>query len=93
MVRFLDPLLASRLAIPVPDPTYGLLRKRLAQNIRRRRAELNLTQEAVAQSSGLAPRHFQKLEAGELNVTLQTLHSVALALKTEVARLVGGASD
>lgn len=37
---------------------------------------------------GMATRHFQKLESGELNVTLRTLVAVARALGVEIADLV-----
>jgi transcriptional regulator with XRE-family HTH domain len=54
---------------------------RLAKKAREKRTDLDLTQEAVAEAAGLSPRHYQKFEAGELNVTLKTLCRVADALK------------
>ena len=63
-------------------------RNRLAQSIRERRAALSLTQESVAEVAGLSPRHYQKLEAAELNVTLETLCRVADALRCEIRDLL-----
>jgi transcriptional regulator with XRE-family HTH domain len=55
-------------------------RTRFAQGIRKRRAALKRTQEEIAEAAGLSPRHYQKLEAAELNMTLATMCRVADAL-------------
>lgn len=68
-------------------PRFDRERRRLAQAVRRRRIELGLTQEEAAHATRLATRHYQKLEAGELNVTLRTLVRVADAFENEVADL------
>ena len=65
---------------------------RFAQRIRERRAVLGLTQESVAEAAGLSPRHYQKLEAAELNMTLETMCRVADALSCEVRDLLFSAS-
>lgn len=49
---------------------------------------LKLTQEDVADAAGLAIRHYQKLEAGEVNVTLRTLVRVAEVLRVQVNELL-----
>ena len=71
----------------VADPSYNQLQRVLAVNVRRRRHQLGLTQEGAAQAMHVATRHLQKLEAGELNVTLRTLCRVAQALGVEVHEL------
>jgi len=68
------------------DP-WGRWAKRIAVNIKRRRLQLSLTQEEAAHHIGLATRHYQKLEAGEVNITLRTIIRVAQALKMEPAAL------
>lgn len=59
--------------------------KRLARNLRRRREQLGLTQEAAAKRIGIVTRHLQKLEAGDVNVTLRTLVRVARGLRVDVS--------
>jgi transcriptional regulator with XRE-family HTH domain len=41
-----------------------------------------MTQEAVAERLHMVPRHYQKVEAGDLNITLGTLCKLALVLRT-----------
>jgi transcriptional regulator with XRE-family HTH domain len=47
-----------------------------------------MTQEDVALAAGLALRHLQKIEAGQVNVTLETLSALATALRVDVAVLL-----
>jgi transcriptional regulator with XRE-family HTH domain len=61
--------------------------RRLSRNIRSRRLELDLTQEAVAFDAGLSPRHFQELESGTANPTFATLFEIARVLNSSVAEL------
>lgn len=74
-------------AARVTEAHYSRAQKLLARNIRGQREALGFTQEDAAHASGLAVRHYQKLEAGELNVTLRTLTKVAKALKCEMSDL------
>jgi len=60
----------------------------LAENVKRRRIELGLTQEEAAETTRMNPRHYQKLEAGAVNITLRTLARVAGAFETDIASLV-----
>jgi len=60
---------------------FGRLAKRLALNMRRRRRQLGLTQEATAAELAMAPRRYQQIEAGEQNVTLDTLARISRVLK------------
>lgn len=66
-----------------PDP--ALLR--LAETIRESRMEVGLTQEALAAQAGMAVRHLQKIEAGEVNVTIRTLAKIAQALGKDIPEL------
>lgn len=43
----------------------------------------------TAERAGLNPRHLQKLEAAELNVTLDTICRLCEAFGVEIGRLVG----
>jgi len=61
--------------------------KALGGKVKRRRQNLGLTQEDVADEMGIAARHYQKIEAGELNLTIRTLIRVAEALSIELKDL------
>jgi transcriptional regulator with XRE-family HTH domain len=67
--------------------TFQRVRRRVAMQVRRLRTGKGLTQETVAATAGLAPRHLQKIEAAEVNVTLDTLVKVAGALDVDVREL------
>lgn len=69
-------------------PDYENARQRVAWRVRDFRLSRNLTQEAVAARAGLAPRHLQKVEAGEVNITLLTLVKIAVALGVDVDELL-----
>lgn len=60
--------------------------QRLGANLKRRRAHLKLTQEEAADRCGVAVRHYQKLEAGQVNLTLRTLVRVSVAMKIDLFR-------
>ncbi len=62
--------------------------ERLARRVRQLRSAQGLTQEALAQRSGLAPRHIQKVEAAVLNITLDSLVKLAEALDVDVGDLL-----
>lgn len=54
--------------------------KSFGQNVRRLRVARSLTQEALAERAELNIRTVQKIEAGELNILLTTLHRIQTAL-------------
>lgn len=69
----------------MPDPaSFALLRQRLGARLRERRSLAEMTQEAAAARAGLDTRHLQKLEAGEVNVTLRTLWRLAEAYSVKL---------
>ena len=65
--------------------------KAIVQTIKQRRAELDVTQELLAELSGVGLRTLKGLEAGKGNPTLETLLKIAevlgLELKLEVKQL------
>lgn len=63
-------------------------RRALARNLRRLRADQRVTQDALGRASDLHGRHVQKLEAGEVNVSLRTLSRLAEGLCVEVVELL-----
>ena len=68
------------------DP-FSPVRKRIAVRIRLFRSCRGLSQEALAQRSGLSTRHLQKLEAGQLNVTIGSLVKLAIALEVDISQM------
>ena len=64
------------------------LQRRLAVNIRQLRQSRNLSQDELSSRAGLAVRHLQKLEAGEVNATLKTLAALAGALDVDPEALL-----
>lgn len=65
--------------------------KEIIQTIKQRRAELDVTQEMLAELSGVGLRTLKGLEAGKGNPTLDTLLKIVevlgLELKLEVKQL------
>ena len=64
------------------------LRRRLAANVRALRTERGLSVEAAAHEGDLHWRHWQKVEAGEVGVTLRTIAKLALALGAKASDLL-----
>jgi transcriptional regulator with XRE-family HTH domain len=56
----------------------------IIQSIKKRREALKVTQEALAQHSGVGLRTLKQFESGKGNPTLQTLQKLADALGMEV---------
>jgi transcriptional regulator with XRE-family HTH domain len=59
----------------------------LSKALRARRRQLRLTQEDVAERLGMITRQYQKIESGEVNVTLRTLVRLCDALSVELREL------
>lgn len=58
--------------------------------LRRLREELKLTQNTVANRSGIDARYYSRIEGGKVNVTLTTLCKVARAMKCPRVLLLAG---
>lgn len=64
------------------------LQLRLAKRVKSLRSSHKLTQEGLAIKANIALRHLQKIERGEVNVTLETLSKLAHALEVDPAELI-----
>lgn len=64
------------------------LSRTLAVNLRRRRRQLQLSQDALAYAAGLHRTYIGAVEREEKNITLRTLQRIAGALDIEAWRLV-----
>ncbi len=60
----------------------------LARNIRQQRQAAGLSQEVLAELSGLSQTWISRLEHGDANPTMETLTSLAQALEIDVAALL-----
>lgn len=68
----------------MPKSSFNQIRILLAGNVRRLREKSGWTQEQSADAVGIAPRHYQKIEAGDVNVTVATLVRLANAFRVTV---------
>lgn len=64
------------------------LRRQLARNVRSLRTARKLSLEQVAHDAGMHWRHWQKVEAGEVGITLRTLAKLAVGLGVEPSVLL-----
>jgi hypothetical protein len=64
------------------------LRRRLRVNVRAYRSAAKLTLKAASQRAEMHWRHWQKVEAGQVNATLQTLVRMAYAVGVDPAALL-----
>lgn len=67
------------------------IRRRIAANVRSRREEAGLSLEEAADRAEMHWRHWQKVEACEVNTTLRTLARLAGALGLDPADLLAPA--
>lgn len=65
------------------------LQTRFGQAVRRRREAAGLSQEEVAEKTGLSRNYVGMVERGETNPTLLVLHALAEALGTTMTAMVG----
>jgi transcriptional regulator with XRE-family HTH domain len=71
--------------------TRTILRS-LGEEVRERRKQRNLSQEALAHQAGVHTNVVGRLERGSYNITVLTLLAIAVKLNTSVAELFAGAA-
>jgi len=72
----------------VPAPRDSRLRKILSSNIRKERLRKGLSQEALADLSGLHRTYIGSIERGERNVSIDNIGKIANALSINPADLL-----
>lgn len=65
------------------------IKKRFGLAVREQRKQLNVSQEELAMRIGADQAYVSRIEAGQMNVTLETVEQIATALKCDVAALLG----
>jgi len=63
-------------------------RRLLARNLRRLRLERKLTQDELAAEAGVRQALISELESGKIDVRLDTLQRIAMALNARLAELL-----
>jgi len=61
--------------------------KTVGEKIRRRRLELNLSQEILSFDANIPKNQIGRIERGEINTSISTLYKVCTALKIEIKEL------
>ena len=74
------------------DPDVERQLRSIAANVRRRRAELGLTQEQLGEAAGISYRYLQDVERGRKNITVDILVRLARALRSRPFQLMTAAS-
>jgi transcriptional regulator with XRE-family HTH domain len=71
----------------MPSSRTRSVLQNIAANVRARRVRLSLTQERVAEGAKLDLRHYQRVERGQVNVTIDVLVKLVGVLEMPLARL------
>lgn len=69
------------------SPSYRDLQARLVVNVRAAREGHGWTQEQAAEACLMATRLFQRVEAGDVNLTLTSLARLCVGLDVDVAEI------
>ncbi len=72
--------------------TRSILRS-LGEEVRERREQQNLSQEALAIQAGIHPNTIGRIERGVYNPSVLTLDAIAVKLNTSVLELLAGADE
>ena len=72
---------------------YDLCRRKVGAAVRERRKELGFSQEGFAQSARIDRARYGRIERGDMNLTLDTLCSLAAHLRTSPAQLLRHVSE
>ncbi len=64
------------------------IKKRFGLAVREHRRSLNVSQEELAMRIGADQAYVSRIEAGQMNVTLETAEQIAAALNVDVGELL-----
>lgn len=65
------------------------VRQTLADNMRQRRAELDISQEKLAELADLHRTYINSIECGQRNVGIDNVERIAKALRMRISELLG----
>jgi transcriptional regulator with XRE-family HTH domain len=66
------------------------IKKRFGLAVKERRGALGISQEELAMRIGADQAYVSRIEAGQMNVTLETAEQIAAAIQSDVAELFAG---
>jgi transcriptional regulator with XRE-family HTH domain len=66
--------------------------RRLGEEVRERRKQRNLSQDALARQAGVHPNVVGRLERGSYNISVLALLAIAMELNTSLLELFAGAA-
>ena len=69
------------------------IRKNLAYHLKVERAKKDLTQEKLAELTGISPKHITKIEAMNVTPSVYLVYKIAKVFNTTVDRLISDADD
>ena len=61
--------------------------KSIGERIRQKRIELNLSQETLSYDANIPRNQIGRIERGEINTTIITLHKICIALQINIKEL------
>lgn len=64
------------------------IKERFGKSVRELRQAKGISQEELAMRIGADQAYVSRIEAGQMNVTLETLEQIAMALQSEASALV-----
>ena len=67
---------------------FDTLLQQIGHNLRAARTRCGLRQIDIEEKTGLTYRHYQSIEVGKVNMTVETLYRLAHLFKVDVADLV-----
>ena len=77
----------------MPNRPMGNARRTFAANLRRQRAALGLSQERLADLSGLHRTYVSSVERAERNISIDNMEKLAKALRVQLVTLVSAVAD
>lgn len=69
------------------------IKKRFGLAVKEQRNKLNVSQEELAMRIGADQAYVSRIEAGQMNVTLETVEQIAIALQADAADLLKRVGD
>ena len=61
----------------------------LVNRIRKRRQEIHLSQEVLAEKTGISPNTISRIEGGQTAMSIEIFRKLAVILKTDAGTLLG----
>ncbi|MBP8084511.1 MAG: helix-turn-helix transcriptional regulator [Spirochaetes bacterium] len=67
---------------------YQLYLKQFGKNLKRERKKAGLSQEILAEINGIDYKYYQRIESGNVNITIKTLFKISKSLNIDLICLL-----